>query len=455
MQFSGSLLRAASVVVLAAALVSTGMTVTATAQDFEPPGSARARRDQGRNPLQLVGRPGPQREDRQDPAALRGENPGVSVVREQADFHPHWDKLTIQAAAGNQPCTIQMQTRWLATFAKPNILLPLDDLLAKGVFNVDGIAQPIMDSRAGYRRQALHDPVGRLLLRADVQQVHGREAAPACRRCRTLTLGPARRLRSRRSSRSCPKASTPRTIWAAKPTPSSPGCRARARSCSTAPRSLSITSVAAGVVRLLGERCARTASPTSAEEWSPTTARLIEESNIANGRTFITNRPPNRLDSMQAVIDKVKPGQQARHHALPDRRGRHHRHGPRRQRHRHRLDLPGRTCIPASVAWINFFTQDPRAAADLPVRQWRGRRRHARRGPGRDPSTAPGQVRYIELFRRSRRRQARGLAGRRLPGGHRTPARAYDAVAFEQLTPEEAADQFLAGLQEQVTNAAK
>ena len=55
MQFSGSLLRAASVVVLAAALVSTGMTVTATAQELEPQGSARARPDQGGNSLQLVG----------------------------------------------------------------------------------------------------------------------------------------------------------------------------------------------------------------------------------------------------------------------------------------------------------------------------------------------------------------------------------------------------------------
>ena len=63
MQFSGPLLRAASVVALAAALVSTGMTVTATAQDFEPQGSAGARPDQGGNSLQLVGQPSPESED--------------------------------------------------------------------------------------------------------------------------------------------------------------------------------------------------------------------------------------------------------------------------------------------------------------------------------------------------------------------------------------------------------
>jgi multiple sugar transport system substrate-binding protein len=35
-----------------------------------------------------------------------------------------------------------------------------------------------------------------------------------------------------------------------------------------------------------------------------------------------------------------------------------------------------------------------------------------------------------------------------------TLGRAYDAVAFETMSVEEAADQFLAELQEQVTNAA-
>ena len=72
-----------------------------------------------------------------------------------------------------------------------------------------------------------------------------------------------------------------------------------------------------------------------------------------------------------------------------------------------------------------------------------------------DPNTAPGQVRYIDLFRE--------VIGGAKPvqwpaGGYQAVEqnlnRAYDAVAFEQLTPEQGAEEFLAGLQEQVTNAA-
>ena len=77
------------------------------------------------------------------------DNPGITVTREASDWQPHWDKLTIQASAGNQPCTIQMQTRWLATYAKPDILRPLDDLLKDGKLDVRGIAQPVLDSGRG------------------------------------------------------------------------------------------------------------------------------------------------------------------------------------------------------------------------------------------------------------------------------------------------------------------
>ena len=72
------------------------------------------------------------------------------------------------------------------------------------------------------------------------------------------------------------------------------------------------------------------------------------------------------------------------------------------------------------------------------------------------PTTAPGQVRYIDLYREV----VGGAKAVQWPAGgyqavEQNLSRAYDAVAFEQLTAEEAADEFLAGLQEQVTNAAQ
>src|SRR5688500_2489748 len=60
------------------------------------------------------------------------KNPGVKITRENADFAPYWVRLTIQSAGNNQPCAITMQTLWLATYATPDILMPLDELVANG-----------------------------------------------------------------------------------------------------------------------------------------------------------------------------------------------------------------------------------------------------------------------------------------------------------------------------------
>lgn len=73
-----------------------------------------------------------------------------------------------------------------------------------------------------------------------------------------------------------------------------------------------------------------------------------------------------------------------------------------------------------------------------------------------NPNTAPGQVRHIELYREV----VSGAKPVAWPaGGYQavtdTIARAYDAVAYEQMSSAEAAEQFLQELQEQVTNAAR
>jgi multiple sugar transport system substrate-binding protein len=80
---------------------------------------------------------------------FESEHPGVTVTRENSDWEPFWEKLTIQVAGNNQPCTIQMQTRWLATYAKPDILRPLDDLVKEGALDVTGIPTPVLDSSRG------------------------------------------------------------------------------------------------------------------------------------------------------------------------------------------------------------------------------------------------------------------------------------------------------------------
>jgi len=383
------------------------------------------------------------------------EHPGVKVEREAADFNPHWEKLTIQSAAGNQPCTIQMQTRWLATFAKPNILMPLDDLLAQGVFNIEGIAQPIMDSARGSDGHLYMIPSGvfyfALLYNktmADAAAAAGVAPLPATYTWQQF----ADYLRAVKptlpegvnASHNMGRETDAFVTWV-----QSQGEKLFDGATVTISKE-----VAQGWFDYW-EQLRKDGLTDSPEEAVADNGSLIEESNIANSRTFVTNRPPNRLGSMQKVIDTVTPGSKL--DIMPYPTGEDGTTG---------MDLGangiaiGATCppelLPASVAWINFFTQDPRAAAIYQSDNGVVAVDKLASAEAASPDTAPGQVRHIELYRQV----VDGAKPVAWPaGGYQavtdTIARAYDAVAYEQMSSAEAADQFLAELQEQVGNAQK
>jgi multiple sugar transport system substrate-binding protein len=438
----------------AIAAVGSALPAVVAAQDSNPPQAAALGEIKGEIGFSWWGGQGRNEKTDKILQLFEQEYPGVKVVREAADFNPHWEKLTIQAAAGNQPCTIQMQTRWLATFAKPNVLMPLDDLLAKGVFKIDGIAQPIMDSSRGADGKLYMIPSGVFYFALMYNRTMAEKAASA-----GVPMLPekytwkqfADYIRAIKphlpenvnASHNMGRETDAFVTWVQ----------------SQGDKMFNGTEVGFGKETAVGwfdywEALRKEGLTDSAEEAVSDNGSLIEESNIANSRTFITNRPPNRLGSMQAVVDTVTPGSKL--DIIPYPTGEDGTVG---------MDIGangiaiGSTCaadlIPPSVAWVNFFTQDPRAAQiyqsdngvvavdKLAVAQ------------AKDPSTAPGQVRHIELFQQV----SAGAKPVAWPaGGYQavteTLGRAYDAVAFEQMTSDEAADQFLAELQEQVTNAA-
>lgn len=383
------------------------------------------------------------------------EYPDVTVTREAADFNPHWEKLTIQSAGGNQPCTIQMQTRWLATFAKPNVLMPLDDLYEQGVFNVEGIADSVLEGARGPDGNLYMIPSGvfYFALMYNKTMADAAEAAGVEPLGDTYTWGEfAEYLRAVEphlpegvnASHNMGRETDSFVTWVQ----------------SQGEKLFDGTDVTISKETVIEwfnywEALRQDGITDSAEEAVADNGSLIEESNIANSRTFITNRPPNRLGSMQAVVDTVTPGSEL--DIMPYPTGEDGTTG---------MDLGsngiaiGATCpeelIPASVAWINFFTQDPRAAAIYQSDNGVVAVAALAEAEATSPETAPGQVRHIELYRQV----VDGAKPVAWPaGGYQavteTLGRAYDAVAFEQLSPEEGAEQFLADLQEQVSNAAR
>ena len=76
-------------------------------------------------------------------------NPGVTISAEPGDFNTYWDKLTVQSASGNQPCSITMQSRYLAQYADPAILKPLDAMVKSGELQTEGVDKAVLDSARG------------------------------------------------------------------------------------------------------------------------------------------------------------------------------------------------------------------------------------------------------------------------------------------------------------------
>jgi multiple sugar transport system substrate-binding protein len=182
---------------------------------------------------------------------------------------------------------------------------------------------------------------------------------------------------------------------------------------------------------------------------------LVEESNLANGRGYATNRPPNQLGSVQTVTNTVNPG--ATINTRPYPVGEDGTVG---------MDLGsngiaiGASCapenIPATAAWINFWTHDPEAAGIYESDNGVVAIPELAAAQAQDPDTQPTQVRHIELYNQ--------VVDTAKPvfwpaGGYQAMTdvlnRTYDAVAFGQLSVEQGADQLIAELQQQLDQAAR
>lgn len=383
------------------------------------------------------------------------ENPGVTVARENADFAPHWERLTIQAAGNNQPCTIQMQTRWLATFAKPNILRPLDDLVESGALDTTGIPQPVIDASRGADGNLYMIPSGVFYFSLMYNQQMADAAAAA----------------------GVPKLEAPYSwaefadyVRAVKPHLGE-GVSAT-HNMGREPDSFVTWVQSQGEKLFEGSTVAfspetaiawfnywealrKEGLTESPEEMGTENSVMVEESNLANLRNFITNRPPNQLGSVQKTVDTLNPG--ATIDIMPYPTGDDGTVG---------MDLGangiaiGANCapelLPASVAWINFFTQDPRAAQIYQSDNGVVAIDALAEAQATNPETQPTQVRMIEIYRQ--------VAPQAKPvfwpaGGYQALTdvlnRTYDAVAFEQISVEDAADQLITELNEQLANAAR
>lgn len=368
--------------------------------------------------------------------------PGVSVVEQNSDWDAYWNKLTIQASAGNIPCTVMMQNRWLATFADPKILRPLDDLVASGAIDVRGIAKSTMDSSRGPDGKLYQVPSsvffnGVMYNRTWLQKAGLKEPEPNWNWDEMAQL-----LKDIK--------------------PHIPAGAAAAHNMAMEPdmfvswvqsqgdKVFDKGKVAFSKKTMMGwfnywENLRKAGLTDTPDVMVEENGNLIEQSDIANGRAFMTARPPNRLDSHQKVIDAVRPGEQLA--VLPAPTG---PAGGGWDVGSNGIAI-GAGCpanlLPAAVAWANFFTQDPRAAqiyeSDLgPVAI-----DTLQQNQIDNPKTSRGQREQILMFRQVAP-QAKPILWPPNSNGLLAQAlsRNYQAVAFGQVTVDQAADQVFADL---------
>jgi len=91
---------------------------------------------------------------------------GVKVDPSIADFNTHFQKLTVSAAAGDLPCVPQMQSTALAAYADPKILRPLDDLVENKTIDTSNVPKDVVDTGRGFDGKLYMIPTG-VFSRAD------------------------------------------------------------------------------------------------------------------------------------------------------------------------------------------------------------------------------------------------------------------------------------------------
>ncbi|MEQ9635906.1 MAG: extracellular solute-binding protein [Devosia marina] len=386
---------------------------------------------------------------------FEGQHPNVSIVRENADWSPYWERLTIQSTGNNQPCAITMQTRWLATYARPDILMPLDELVENGTLDVSGIPEPVLNSARGADGNLYMIPHGVFYFALMYNEQMAQTAADAGvapldypytwdEFAEYLTAILPHLPEGAASVHNMGREQDAFVTWV-----QSHGEEVFDGS------NVGFTKDVA-VQWFEYWEALRTAGVTEPPEvMISDNSALIEESNIANNRGFMTNRPPNQLGSVQTTVDTVSPGTTIGITPYPV--------GPDGTVG---MDIGangiaiGASCdeaqVPVAAEWINFWTQNEEAAGIYESDNGVVSIPALATAQAEDPDTQPTQVEHIELYQE--------LIDTANPvfwpaGGYQaltdTLNRAYDAVAFGQLTPDQGADQLIADLQQQLSQAAR
>ena len=367
-------------------------------------------------------------------------NPGVTITREPGEFNSYWDKLTVQSASGNQPCAITMQSRWLAQYADPAILRPLDDLVKSGVMNVSGIDPSVLDSGRGADGNLYFVPSGVfyfvLIMNKTAIEAAGMALPPDDWTWDSYATY-ARELAAKLPEGTYAignlgTAFDGFTDWV----------QGRGEVLFKPDGSIGVTKETIQAYFDYWEALRKDGITEPADQMTESPDNIIDDTLLANGHIIIDARPANQLDSHQKILDAASPGQQLVIHTYPIGPS-----GPGEDIGSNGFAI-GANCDENSVkiaaAWSDFFVQDAQAADTylsdngvVTVDKFREKQLA-------NPDATPGQRQLIEVYGTVAPRAHSAFFP---SGGYAAMVDAltssYESVAFGQSSTADAAQSML------------
>ena len=285
-------------------------------------------------------------------------NPGVTLSAEPGDFNTYWDKLTVQSASGNQPCSITMQSRYLAQYADPNILKPLDAMVKSGELQTEGVDKAVLDSARGPDGKLYFIPSGvfyfaLLINKTDIENA-GMQMPPDSWTSNDFAKF-ALELQSKlpkdvHATGNMGNAFDAFTNWV----------QGHGEVLFKNDGSIGVSKQTIVDFFTFWEKLRKAGATESIDQTAEIPSTLIDQTLLARGDLVLDARPANQLDAHQKVLSAAHPGQQLVLHTYPL--------GPAGQGN----DIGsngfaiGANCSAAdtriAAAWSNFFLEDARAA---------------------------------------------------------------------------------------------
>ena len=74
------------------------------------------------------------------------EHPNITIVGEPSEYGNHFERLTVQSAAGGAPCVPQQQSSRVGEYADRGHLIDLQPFIDDGTIDVSGVPESVLDS---------------------------------------------------------------------------------------------------------------------------------------------------------------------------------------------------------------------------------------------------------------------------------------------------------------------